>query len=140
MRIFTTKRTIDGEVMVNDAPQAEIVAEAGKYKRAAIIVTSISDTLRITYAQIKWIKGILLPGLSNQTGYSVGYWENELKLGVMPDVFQPITTTIDGQEHNHLGSITILSKTEANEFIEGTVAYLRAEKRYNKRLGKRFGN
>ncbi len=138
MRIFTTKR-IEGEVAVIGATRLEIMAEAGQYLRAAIIVES-ADGLRCwTPHQRKWWKGILLPGLADQTGYSVGYWENELKLGVMPDQFQPITTTIDGHEHDHLESITILNRKEMREMIEGSVAYLRDEKRYNKRLQKRFG-
>ncbi len=138
MKIFTTKRTPDGEVSTS-APVAEIIAEAGKYKTAAIIVENLSGRGPITYAQIKWWKGILLAKLAHITGYSVGYWENELKLGVMPDQFQPITTTIDGHEHDHLDSITILTRSEMREMIEGSVAYLRDDKRYNKRLKKRFG-
>ncbi len=138
VRIFTTKRTPEGEVSTS-APVAEIIAEAGKYKRAAIIVENISDVLPITYAQIKWWKGIMLKRLSVETGYSVGYWENEAKLGVMPDKFQPITTAIDGHEHIHLDSISILTKLDMNEMIEGSVSYFRDEKRYNARLKARFG-
>ena len=138
VRIFTTKRTPEGEVLVS-AKREEIFAAAGQYKQAAIIVENLSGREDITYAQIKWWKGILLAKLAFITGYSVGYWENELKLGVMPDQFQPITTTIDGYEHDHLDSITILTRSEMREMIEGSIAYLHDDKRYNKRLKKRFG-
>jgi hypothetical protein len=138
IRIFTTQRTPEGEVSTS-APVAEILAEAGKYKRAAIIVESADGLKCWTPQQRCWWKGILLPKLSAITGYSVGYWENELKLGVMPDKFQPITTIIDGQEHVYLKSITILNRSEMREMIEGAIAYLHDDKRYNKRLGKRFG-
>lgn len=138
MRIFKT-RIIEDQLAVDNATFADILDEARKYAHGAIVVENLSGLESITYAQIKWWKGILLSRLAIETGYSVGYWENELKLGVMPDQFQPITTTIDGHKHDHLESIKILTRGEMREMIEGSVAYLRDEKRYNKRLEKRFG-
>ena len=129
VRIFTTSRTPDGEVSTS-APVAAIIAEAGKFKRAAIIVTSISDVLPITKAQIAWFKGILLPGLA-ANGDSVGYWEDLLKLKVMPDQFAPMTVrTENGEFPDTIPSITILSKAEMNELIVGSVAHLHNEDIY----------
>lgn len=137
--IFTTRRTPDGEVAILDAKQAEIMAEAGKFKRAAIIVSSISTVLGITPAQIAWFKGILLPGLA-ANGDSVGYWEDLLKLKVMPDQFAPMTVkTKNGEFEEILPSITSLSKGEMNELITGSVAYLRDESNRDQRNGKLFG-
>lgn len=42
----------------------------------------------ITYQQIKWGKGILLPALS-ENGESVFTWELRLKLAILPDEFKP---------------------------------------------------
>lgn len=129
VRIFTTERTPDGEVAIHDAKQAEIMAEAGKYSRAAIIVENLSGREDITYAQIKWFKGVLLAGLS-PTGDSVGYWEDFLKLKVMPDQFARIPITTKNGEFITLPSIKILSKAEMNELIVGSVAHLRDESIY----------
>lgn len=129
MRVFTTHR-IDDEVAIQNATQAEIVAEAGQYARAAITVERADGLSRWTPQQRKFWKGILLPQLAECTGDSMGYWENELKLGVMPDEFWLICSSIDGRKHNHLPSITILNRKEMREMIEGAVYYLRDEKRY----------
>lgn len=139
IRIFTTRRFEEtGEVAVIGAKQAEIIAEAGKYKHAAIIVENLSGLGPITNAQKRWIKGILLAQLVIATGESIGYWEDILKLKVMPDKFAPVTTKTENAEIIHLPSITILTKAEAGEFIVGSVAYLRDEQQELK--GKRFGD
>jgi len=129
MRTFTTKR-IEGEVAVIGATQAEIMAEAGQYSRAAITVERADGLECWTPQQRKWWKGILLPKLAESTGDSMGYWENELKLGVMPDEFHLMFSNIDGRNHRHVPSILILNRKEMREMIEGSVAYLRDEKRY----------
>ena len=129
VKIYTTSRTPEGEVSTS-APVAEIIAEAGKYLRAAIIVEPADGIKRWTPQQRKWWQGILLAKLAEFTGDSKGYWENELKLGVMPDVFHLICSHIDGRDHRHVPSITILNRKEMREMIEGSVAYLRDEKRY----------
>jgi hypothetical protein len=138
MRLFITTH-IEDQLAVIDHTFGDILDEARKYAHAAITVESADGLKCWTPQQRCWWKGVLLPKLSHITGYSVGYWENELKLGVMPAKFQPITTTIDGHEHVHLDSITILNRKEMREMIEGSIAYLHDDKRYNKRLRKRFG-
>lgn len=139
MRIFNTKRFEEtGEVAIIGATQAEIVAEAGKYAHAAIIVENQSGLEKITYAQIKWIKGVLLAQMAVLTGESVGYWEDTLKLKVMPDKFARVMTKTESAEIVHLPSIAILTKGEAGEFITNSVAYLRDEQEILK--GKRFGD
>ena len=135
-RIFTTAH-IDDQLAVNNATFGDILDEARKYAYATITVENASGLGPITYAQIKWIKGILLAGLT-ANGDSVGYWEDILKLKVMPDKFARITTQTENAEITHLPSIAILTKAEAGEFITGSVAYLRDEQQVLK--GKRFGD
>lgn len=76
----------------------------------------------ITYQQIKWWKGCLLPALSKDTGDSRESWETKLKLAVMPDEFTPRPITIDDQSYSIIPSITTLSVKKMNELIEGAVA------------------
>ncbi len=137
MRIFTTKR-VNRQVRVLDYTQGEVWSEALKYSRAAIIVSNISTVQGITAAQIAWFKGILLPGLA-ANGDSVGYWEDLLKLNVMPDQFALVTTKTKNGEFEHLPSITSLSKSEMNELIVGSVAFLRDEDNKDPRSGERYG-
>ena len=128
-RIFTTKR-IEGEVAVQGATQAEIMAEAGQYSRAAITVERADGLKCWTPQQRHWWKGILLPQLSKHTGDSVGYWEDLLKLKVMPDEFAPVITKTENGEFEHLPSITILNRNQMREKIEGAVAQMRDETIY----------
>ena len=132
-RIFTTEHIDDehGEpqLAVRDATFGDILDEARKYAHAAITVENASGLGPITYAQIKWLKGILLAGLS-ANGDSVGYWEDKLKLAVMPDQFAPIITKTENGEFEHLPSIKILNKSEMGEFIVGSVAHLHNEELY----------
>jgi hypothetical protein len=129
MRIFTTKHVGD-EVGIRNARWGDIKTEASKYSEAVITVENASGVGPITYAQIKWIKGILLTQLSSITGESMSYWEDILKLKVMPDKFALVTTKTENAEITHLPSITILTKAEAGEFIVGSVAHLRDESVY----------
>lgn len=137
MRQFITTH-VDDQLAVQNATFADIHDEARKFPHAAITVENASGVGPITYAQIKWIKGILLTQLAINTGDSKGYWEDVLKLKVMPDEFARITTKTENAEVVHVPSITILTKAEAGEFITGAVAYLRDEQQSLK--GKRFGN
>ena len=76
----------------------------------------------ITYQQIKWWKGCLLPALSKDTGDSRESWETKLKLAVMPDEFTPEIITFNGKEYARIPSITRLGIKKMNELIEGSVA------------------
>lgn len=84
----------------------------------------------ITEQQRKWFKGVLLKGLAEHTGDSVEYWENRLKLAVLPDDFKPFYVPIGKQVMAVLPSITKLGKRKMNVLIEGSVAHLRDEKIY----------
>lgn len=84
----------------------------------------------ITDQQRKWWKGVLLKHLSRDTGDSIHWWENRLKLAVMPDKFQPIYTGYGKQVFGYIPSITILSKNQMNQMIEGSIAELRDEEKY----------
>lgn len=90
---------------------------------------------RITEQQRKWFKGVLLPALADDTGDSKASLESELKLAVMPDKFAPDHITVktidsDGNpaylDLSIVPSITILTKKQMGELIEGSVAHLRA--------------
>ena len=129
MLVVTTKH-FEGQLATQGGTFADIHEYASKLKRAAITVENADGLERWAPQQRKWWKGILLPQLAVFTGDSKGYWENELKLGVMPDEFHLICSHIDGRDHIHLPSITILNRKEMREMIEGAVAYLRDEKRY----------
>jgi hypothetical protein len=76
----------------------------------------------ISYQQIKWWKGVLLPALSKDSGDSVEYCETKLKLAVMPDEFAPKTVAVGNKEYQIIPSITSLSKKKMNQLIEGSVA------------------
>lgn len=76
----------------------------------------------ISYQQIKWWKGVLLPALSKDSGDSVEYWETKLKLAVLPDEFAPQTVAVGNKEYQIIPSITSLSKKKMNQLIEGSVA------------------
>ncbi len=129
MLIVTTKH-FEGQLVTQDGTFADIHEEASKFKRAAIIVERADGLKCWTPQQRAWWKGILLPQLAENTGDSMGYWENELKLGVMPDEFHLMSSHIDGRNHRHVPSILILNRKQMREMIEGSVAYLRDEKRY----------
>lgn len=76
----------------------------------------------ISYQQIRFWKGVLLPALSKDSGDSVEYWETTLKLAVMPDEFTPFYVPIGKQVFPVIPSITKLSKTKMNLMIEGSVS------------------
>jgi len=76
----------------------------------------------ITEQQRRWVKGVLLPALAKDTGDSKEYWETKLKLAVMPDRFKPFYIPMGKQVFPVIPSITILSKNQMGEFIEGSVA------------------
>ncbi len=84
----------------------------------------------ITYQQIKWLKGVLLPALSNDTGDSVAVWEARLKRNVMPDDFLPTVVQDGTNVYITLPSITTLGKRKMGELIGGSVDHLRDENIY----------
>jgi hypothetical protein len=95
----------------------------------------------LSYQQIRWFKGVLLPALAKDTGDSVTWWESELKLKILPDEFEPVVVVLDDGKHWVTPSIKTLSMEKMNFLITESVAYLRDEsqlKQY-KRV-KKFGN
>jgi hypothetical protein len=76
----------------------------------------------ISYQQIRWFKGVLLPALSKDSGDSVEYWETLLKTSVMPDEFTPFYVPIGKQVFPIITSINKLSVKKMNQLIEGSVA------------------
>lgn len=84
----------------------------------------------ITEQQRKWWKGVLLKHLSRDTGDSEHWWETHLKRAVMPDKFLPIPIASKRKIVYYVPSITILSKKQMNEMIEGSIAELRDETKY----------
>ncbi len=86
------------------------------------IVQILSSAEYISYQQIKYWKGVLLPALSKDTGDSIEWWETRLKLDVMPDEFQPFYVPMGKQVFPVVPSITKLSMKKMNQMIEGAVA------------------
>lgn len=76
----------------------------------------------ISYQQIRWWKGVLLPALAKDSGDSVEYWETLLKTQVMPDEFTPFYVPIGKQVFPVIPSINKLSVKKMNQMIEGSVA------------------
>ena len=129
MPTFIT-RLIDELPAVEDATWRDIYNEAGKHRRSIITVEDYSEAKEWSDQQRKWWKGILLPSLADSTGNSLAYWENKLKLKVMPDDFKPETTVIDGIGYTTLPSITTLGIKKMNQMTEESVAHLRDETIY----------
>ena len=75
----------------------------------------------ITEQQRKFWKGILLPALAADTGDTLDYWENKLKISVMPDEFAVKTMLVNGHEYCYIPSITTLTREQMNALIEGSV-------------------
>ena len=129
MTTFIT-RTIDKQAAVEDGTWEDIQSEAAKHRRSKVSVESYSEAAEWSDQQRKWWKGVLLPALAEDTGDSIAYWENKLKLSVMPEDFQPITVIIDGSLLCYLPSITTLGIKKMNIMVEGSVAHLRDESIY----------
>ena len=125
MQFITHK--IDNQAALENAKWEDIQTEAAKHTRSRITVESYSEAQELSLQQIKWWKGILLPALSADTGDTVHYWENKLKLQILPDDVQPETIIIDGILYAYLPSISKLSIKKTNLLITGSVQYLRDE-------------
>jgi hypothetical protein len=76
----------------------------------------------ISYQQIKWWKGVLLPALS-ENGESVFTWETRLKIAIMPDEFKPEIIVVNNKECVMIPSIRDLGIKKMNQLIEGSVTY-----------------
>ena len=126
---FTTNKFED-QAAVQDGTWEDIQKAAAKFKRSRITVESYSEAAELSLQQLRWIKGVLLPALSKDTGDTVLYWETYLKTAVMPEEFQPKTFTIDGKEFTVIPSITKLSISKMNLFIPGIVEHLHDPKIY----------
>ena len=96
-----------------------------KSKRCVIAVFTEDEAL--SYRQIRWWKGVMIPALAKDTGYTESYWETRLKLAVMPEKFQPIPFEYNGETYYRLPSITILSTKEMSQLMEGSVIHLRED-------------
>ena len=109
--------TMDG-VPCGDHEGLKLAMSEGPCK---VTVEDWSDAKEISYQQIRWWKGVLLPALARDGGESETYYETALKLEVMPDEFQPVTTVINNIAFNTIPSITTLSMKKLNQLIEGSV-------------------
>lgn len=107
----------DGQPLF-DKPLSDLLAECVPGSALQIL----TPDKYISYQQIKWWKGVLLPALANDSGDSVEYWETLLKLTVMPDDFTPYYVPIKKQVFPVMPSINKLSVKKMNQLIEGSVA------------------
>lgn len=123
MQFITNK--FDDQAAVQDGTWEDIQKFAAKFKRARITVESYSEAAELSLQQIRWFKGVLLPALSKDTGDTVLYWENYLKITVMPEEFGATTVKINGKLFGMLPSISKLSISKMNLFIPAVVEHLR---------------
>jgi hypothetical protein len=107
---------------IDTTPWAVIKQAACKIKNCIVVLMSQDEYL--SYRQIRYWKGVLLPALAKDTGDSVSYWETRLKLLVLPDEFQPEKIEYKGKELIYLPSIKKLSTKKMNQLIEGSVEKL----------------
>lgn len=110
---------------IDTTPWAEIKQVASKIKNAVIAVMTEDEAL--SNRQIRWFKGVLLPALAKDTGYTESYWETRLKLSVMPEKFEPVPFDYQGVTYYRIPSITILSTKEMTQLMEGAVHHLRED-------------
>ena len=95
------------------------------FSRCVVLV--FTEDAFLSYRQIKWWKGRLLPALANDTGHSKAYWEAYLKLTIMPDAFPPTSLEVEGKEIVYLPSITNLTTKEMSDLMAGSVAHLKGD-------------
>ncbi|MFA5382240.1 MAG: hypothetical protein WC356_03675 [Candidatus Micrarchaeia archaeon] len=91
------------------------------FHRFKIEISDASEFAEISYQQIRWWKGVLLPALAKDTGDCEHVWETRLKLAVLPDEFQPEIVTVQGTSYTFIPSITTLSMKKLNTLITGSV-------------------
>ncbi len=121
---FITNK-IDSDAAVENGTWEDIQAEAATHRRSRVIVESYSEEAEWSDQQRKWWKGVLLPALAEHTGSSEAYWETKLKLAVLPDDFQPKSTTVNGVLYNYVPSVSKLPMKKMNLLIVGSVDHLR---------------
>ena len=88
-------------------------------------IKTMSPLEAITDRQRRFWKGVLLPSLSKDSGDSVRYWENYLKMTVMPDDFKPEITQVGNAVFVQIKSITELSKKKMTYLLEESILHLR---------------
>lgn len=120
MPLYPVKTIID-EQPCFEVPLGVILSDLkqGGALKTLTRVEVISDRQR------RWWKGVLLPALANDSGDSVMYWENYLKITVMPDDFTPTETKVGDAVFNHIPSVRGLSKKKMTYLIENSVIHLR---------------
>ena len=110
--------TIDGKAC---AVWPDVYKACEQFHRFKIEISDASEFAEISYQQIRWWKGILLPALAKDTGDCEHVWETRLKLAVLPDDFTPETVSISGKSYTFIPSITKLSMKKLNTLITGSV-------------------
>ena len=120
--LYPVKSIVDGQRCF-EIPITEI---GNKVPRGGALKI-LSPAKYISDRQIKWWKGVLLPALEAYTGNTVIYWENKLKLNVMPIEFKPRAYMYEGEAFAYIPSITILSIKKMNLLMVGSVDHLRDE-------------
>ena len=122
---YKIQSVIDGQPTFS-VPLTEILSTC----KVGGALKTLSPNEYITDQQRKWWKGVLLKHLSEDTGESVHWWETRLKIAVIPDKFQPEMIAYGKQVLPFVPSITILSKNQMNEIIEGAISHLHDGKIY----------
>lgn len=115
--------------VIEDQPRANwkaIYAECRKHKDKGFLVEvrEYDPDKELSYKQIRWWKGILLPALSKDNGFSESKWEAILKLTIMPNEFQPIDIKVGENEYNFIPSITNLSTKKMSKLMMESVQIL----------------
>lgn len=119
-KLYPVKTIVDGQRCFEKTLE-EIAAEVPPNGALQVLTPKQYTTTQ----QRAWWKGILLPALHAYTGNTVIYWENKLKLKVMPIEFKPRGYMYEGEAFAYIPSITILSMTKMNLLIVGSVDHLR---------------
>lgn len=120
--LYPVKTIVDGNRCF-EIPLTEIAAQVPMGGALKIL----SPKKYISAQQIKWWKGVLLPALEKDAGFTELWWENHLKLNVMPVEFAPKSYEYGGETFVYIPSITILSVKKMNLLIVGSVDYLRGK-------------
>ena len=125
MSTYYKNNVIDGQNSF-PKPVQEIAAEVTPNGYLVVM----DEDEYITDQQRKWWKGILLKHLARDTGDSPHWWETHLKRAVMPDKFMRMPIASGRKIEFYVPSITILSRNQMNQMIEGSIAELRDETKY----------
>ena len=112
--------------ITNNQPIANwkaIYSECRKHTEKGFIVEvrEYDPDKELSNRQIRWWKGILLPALSKDNGFTESKWEAILKLAVMPDEFKPVTVQVGQNEYTFIPSITKLSTKKMSRLMVESV-------------------